>query len=71
MSPSPVLVDDDAPLRRDTDSDDVRRVYPDLPTSGDTLARNRYAARRDWDAYVSIRDRFPAFTPPLPPPTKE
>lgn len=61
--PPPVRTDDDdsAPRRRDTDSDDVRRIYPDLPQEGD---RNSFLSRCDHTAYDSIRLQFPKFHPP-------
>jgi len=38
LRPPALLVDDDAAVRSDLDSDDVRRVYPTLPaTSGERL----------------------------------
>ena len=60
-----VAVEDDAPLRRDVDSADVRAVYPDLPPS--PRARNAYLHARDVRAYLSIKTRFPEFTPPSTP----
>jgi hypothetical protein len=62
MRPPTVVVDDDAPLRRDVNSDTVRRVYPDLPATAD--ARNAYLAARDQRAYRAIAARFPRLTPP-------
>lgn len=60
--PPPLAVADDAPLRRDVDSDTVRAVYPDLPATA--RARNAYLAARDWRAYRAVAGRFPGFTPP-------
>lgn len=61
MRPPPVKVDD-AGVRHDVLSDDVRRVHPDLPST--PAARNAHLARCDAKAYASIRARFPDFTPP-------
>ena len=57
-----VTVDENAPLRRDVDSADVRATYPDLPDS--PRARNAYLQRRDRHAYLAIRSQFPGFMPP-------
>jgi hypothetical protein len=53
----------DAPPRRDVDSDEMRRVHPDLPqtSSSDRLA---HLHRCDDAAYEAVRDRFPLLTPP-------
>ena len=58
--PPPVAVDD-AVVRRDVDSADVRRVYPDLPAT--PAARNAFLARLDREAHATIRGRFPDFVP--------
>ena len=63
--PPPVAVDDaaDAPVRRDVNSDDVRRVHPDLPQNA--TARRAYLARCDAKAYEdSVLSQFPTFVPP-------
>ena len=57
-----VVVDDDAPLRQDIDSDEARLAHPDLPDS--PRARNRYLQARDRDAYATIRARVPGMVPP-------
>lgn len=61
--PSPVLIDDrdDAPVRQDTNSDDIRSVFPDLPSG---VNHNHFLRRCDTKAYNSICDRFPDFHPP-------
>ena len=54
--PPPVQVDDslDSPVRRDIDSEDVRRVHPDLPRecarlrAEYVLACDRRALEREW-----------------------
>ena len=63
VRPAPLDVDDDAPMRHDILSDDVRRVHPDLPF---TNARDRMSHQHtcDRDAYASIVATFPGFTPP-------
>lgn len=48
-------------VRRDYESDDVRRVYPDLPK--DSSRRNAFVERCDNDAYLKIKDIFPGFRP--------
>ena len=60
-----VVVDDDAPMRRDVDSADVRTVYPDLPDS--PRSRNAYLQARDQRAYLAIRSAFPGMKPPSKP----
>ena len=61
--PPQLCVDDDAPVRRDVLSGDVRAVHPEVAAHPDA---DRVAHLRDCDerAYATIRDRFPAFTPP-------
>jgi hypothetical protein len=61
--PPMLFVDDDAPMRCDVDSDDVRRVYPDLPAT----VEGRLAHLRLCDdlAFSSVRDRFPELLPPV------
>ena len=66
--PPPVTVDDRHPLRSDTDSDEMRRVHPDLP--GDPRARLLHQERCDWAAYRRISERFPSLTPPGRPATE-
>lgn len=65
--PPPLEVDDDAPVRRDVDSDDVRRVHPDLP-EGDADARRAHQARCDADAYERERCTATLVPPPAPSP---
>ena len=60
--PLRIVVDDDAPMRTDVDSDDVRTVHPDLPDT--PHARNEYLARRDDIAYGEVCQRFPQLLPP-------
>lgn len=60
--PPPVLIDDadDAPIRHDINSEDIRRTYPDLPIGGD---RNSFVSLCDIHAYKTIRHLFPDFRP--------
>ena len=60
--PPPVLTDDadDAPIRHDINSEDIRRTYPDLPVGGD---RNSFVSLCDYLAYKTIRHLFPDFRP--------
>lgn len=60
--PSPVLVDDadDAPIRHDINSEDIRRTYPDLPHGAD---RNVFVSVCDYRAYTTICHDFPDFRP--------
>lgn len=60
--PPNVVVDDDV-VRRDIDSDDMRRVHPDLPLD-DPKKRMAHQQCCDLMAYRSIRNAFPGFTPP-------
>ena len=60
--PPPVEVGDDAVVRRDLDSDDMRRVHPEVGRARSGWAR--HVLRCDAVAYLSIRDRFPDFRPP-------
>ena len=62
--PSPVLVDDaeDAPIRHDINSDDIRRTYPDLPRRVED--RNTFVSLCDHWAYQTISHTFPDFRPP-------
>jgi hypothetical protein len=53
MRPPPLVVDDDH-FRHDIDSDDVRRVYPDLPT-GDARERLLFLERCDMRAFEAQR----------------
>ena len=57
---------DDAPVRRDLDSTDVRAVHPDLPLGAfdDASARRQYLEALDRMAYEKIRRQFPEFRPP-------
>ena len=61
IRPSPLHVDDDAPMRQDTDSEDIRRIFPDLPASAH--GRNMLLAQCDRIAYDTIRHAFPGFMP--------
>ena len=63
IRPPPVLVDDadDAPIRHDINSDDVRRAYPDLPEG---TGRNSFVSLCDYRAYRAIFHAFPDFRPP-------
>lgn len=63
VRPVELVVADDAGIRRDIDSDDVKRAFPGLP-SVDAQARLRYQAARDVAAYETIRHVFPRFVPP-------
>ena len=49
-------------FRTDLDSDDVRRVHPNLPET--PFGRLQYLRACDWEAYESIRDKYPNFSPP-------
>lgn len=60
--PPNVVVDDDV-LRRDIDSDDMRRVHPDLPLD-DPKKRLVHQQCCDLRAYGTIRHSLPDFTPP-------
>jgi hypothetical protein len=62
LRPPPLAVADEG-IRRDVDSDDVRRVHPDLPPSS-ADARFSHLCACDERAYATIRDRLPHFTPP-------
>lgn len=62
-APPSLEVPDDAPCRRDVESADVRRVYPDLP-GGAASERNAYLRDRDERAYRAIATVFPQFRPP-------
>lgn len=64
LRPAPLVIDDDAGVRRDVCCDDVRRVHPDLPVDASPADRLAYLRRCDARAYACIRARFPAFTPP-------
>lgn len=50
-------VADDAPLRQDVDSDDVRRVYPSLPAT--PQERTALLRARDAEAYRAVKNAFP------------
>ena len=62
--PPPLRVDDslDSPVRRDVDSEEVRRVYPDLPRPASAQERARHLRACDAEAYE--RERGVAFPPP-------
>lgn len=62
--PPPLRVDDDAPVRRDVDSDDVRRVHPELSNLKASSARHAHLQACDERAYERVRTRFPLLTPP-------
>ena len=62
VRPPPIEVDDEE-CRRDIESDEMRKVNPDLP-SGDSRARIDFLVQCDYDAYCHIRNDFPAFLPP-------
>ena len=64
MPPPPLVVDDDAGVRRDVCSADVRRVHPDLPLNGTPEDRLWHQRACDARAYALIRARFPDFLPP-------
>ena len=58
-----IEVDDDAPVRRDVCSDEMRAVHPDLPAS--PRARLAHQRRCDVLAYeTELAARYPGFTPP-------
>ncbi len=61
--PPPVLVDDadEAPIRHDIISEDIRRTYPDLPHGSDG---NVFVSVCDYRAYKTICHTFPDFRPP-------
>lgn len=60
--PTPLVIDDDAPCRRDVDSDDVRRVFPELsPSRGNG---NALLHECDMHAYRFIQATYPKFLPP-------
>lgn len=53
---------DDTGIRHDINSDDMRRVHPDLPKTCE--GRLKHVRSCDERAYQTIRDQFPCFTPP-------
>ena len=55
---------DDEPVRRDWVSDDVKRVHPEVRPDWTLEQRNAHARMCDWQAYQSIRARFPRLLPP-------
>lgn len=59
--PAPIVTDDEV-VRRDIDSDDMRRVHPDLPST--TEGRLQHVIECDWNAYQSITATHPLFFPP-------
>ena len=65
IRPPPVVVDDadEAPIRHDINSEDVRRTYPDLPRR--TTERTLFVSMCDYQAYRTIRHLFPDFRPPF------
>ena len=64
--PTTLMVDDDAPIRRDIDNDDVRRSIPKLSQSFRArAARQRAFHERDRLAYEEIRHLFPGFCPTI------
>ena len=58
------LPDESDGPRRDIDSEEVRRVYPDLPRAGSAADRLQYLHARDERAYDDVRTRFPQLVPP-------
>lgn len=62
--PPALVVDEDADVRRDVCSVDVRRVHPDLPLDGTPEDRLAHQRACDARAYALIRARFPGFSPP-------
>lgn len=63
MKPLQITVNDDE-IRRDVDSDCVRRSFPELNESDTHLDRNVQMMKNDILAYVSISREFPKFYPP-------
>ena len=61
MTLSPLTVDDDT-IRHDINSDDVRRVYPDLPST--PVERLGFLKDCDRQAYERIRNQYPLLRPP-------
>ena len=64
LPPPPLVVDDESRVRRDIESDDVRRTFPDMPVQCTSAQRNAFLSRLDQRAYDSIRGTTPGFTPP-------
>ena len=62
--PSPLLIPDEeeAAIRRDIDNDQVRQIFPRLPTTPNK--RNAFFVECDRKAYESVKRRYPALTPP-------
>lgn len=63
MEPRPAPIEVGEKLRRDIQSEDVRRVHPDLPM-GSSAERREHLRRCDERAYRAIEATFPAMTPP-------
>lgn len=51
-------------IRRDIDSDDMRRVHPEVTRQKTPQELRAHLARCDAKAYETIRHQFPQFTPP-------
>lgn len=62
-----VWVADDAPVRRDVDSEDMRRVHPEISSASTPDERNAHLWKCDALAYASVKKHFPALTPPSHP----
>jgi hypothetical protein len=67
VRPPNIQVNDEQ-VRHDINSDDIRRIFPDLPVHEDfrigAKMRIQYLKEKDLDAYNTIRDNFPDFRPP-------
>lgn len=65
VMPPDLVVDVHAPIRRDVDHPDIRRVHPEVMTMKSSSERNDHMRRCDEEAYATIRATFPQLTPPM------
>ena len=71
IRPPPISIDDEE-IRSDIKSDDVRKVYPDLPISFSwsnhceiVKSRQQYLIMKDELAFQTIKKSYPKFQPPF------
>jgi hypothetical protein len=63
-TPLSIVVDDDMPVRRDTVSEDMERVHPEVKHLRTSRERTQHLIKCDMKAYEDIAFVFPELGPP-------
>ena len=61
--PPPLIVDEDADVRRDYEDPVVQATYPDIRKNMTSAERNEVCDSYDRKAHAHIRRQFPGFVP--------